>query len=75
MILHTKTRRAIFARAAVLAALAFLSIAVVAPAFAQYTLTSLVTTSQDPNLVNGWGMAYATGGPFWIADEGTGKSR
>jgi uncharacterized protein (TIGR03118 family) len=74
MILHTKTRRAIFARAAVLAALAFLSIAVVAPAFAQYTLTSLVTTSQDPNLVNGWGMAYATGGPFWIADEGPGKS-
>lgn len=43
-------------------------------AFAQYTVTSLVTTSGDPNLVNGWGMAYATGGPFWISDEGTGKS-
>lgn len=43
-------------------------------AFAQYTLSSLVTTSQDPNLVNAWGMAYATGGPFWISDEGTGKS-
>src|SRR5580704_16455746 len=41
---------------------------------AQYTLTSLVTTTADPNLVNGWGMAYASGGPFWIADEGTGKS-
>lgn len=43
-------------------------------AVAQYTLTSLVTTSGDPNLVNAWGMAYASGGPFWIADEGTGKS-
>jgi uncharacterized protein (TIGR03118 family) len=43
-------------------------------ALAQYTLTSLVTTSADPNLVNAWGMAYATGGPFWISDNGTGKS-
>jgi uncharacterized protein (TIGR03118 family) len=43
-------------------------------ALAQYTVTSLVTTSGDSNLVNAWGMAYATGGPFWISDEGTGKS-
>jgi uncharacterized protein (TIGR03118 family) len=42
--------------------------------FAQYTLTSLVTTSKDPNLANAWGMAYATGGPFWISDNATGKS-
>jgi uncharacterized protein (TIGR03118 family) len=43
-------------------------------ALGQYTLTSLVTTSGDPNLVNAWGMAYATGGPFWVSDNGTGKS-
>ena len=43
-------------------------------AHAQYTVTSLVTTTADPNLVNAWGMAYATDGPFWISDEGTGKS-
>jgi uncharacterized protein (TIGR03118 family) len=43
-------------------------------AHAQYTVTSLVTTTADPNLVNGWGMAYAADGPFWISDEGTGKS-
>jgi uncharacterized protein (TIGR03118 family) len=43
-------------------------------ALGQYTLTSLVTTSADPNLVNAWGMAYASGGPFWISDNGTGKS-
>jgi len=42
--------------------------------FAQYTLTSLVTTSKDPNMANAWGMAYATGGPFWISDDATGKS-
>lgn len=44
------------------------------PALAQYTLTSLVTTAQDPHLRNGWGMAYLPTGPFWISDEGTGLS-
>jgi uncharacterized protein (TIGR03118 family) len=43
-------------------------------AFAQYTLTSLVTTLQDPNLANSWGMAYGIGGPFWVSDNATGKS-
>ena len=41
---------------------------------AQYTRTSLVTTTQDPNLKNAWGLAYLTGGPFWVADEATGVS-
>lgn len=43
-------------------------------ALAQYTLTSLVTTTQDPHLKNGWGMAYLPTGPFWISDEDTGFS-
>jgi uncharacterized protein (TIGR03118 family) len=43
-------------------------------ALAQYTQTNLVTTTQDPNLVNAWGLAYAAGGPFWVADEGSGQS-
>ena len=43
-------------------------------ALAQYTLTSLVTTTQDPNLKNGWGLAYLPGGPFWVSDEVTGLS-
>ena len=43
-------------------------------ALAQYTLTSLVTTTQDPHLKNGWGMAYLPTGPFWISDEDTGLS-
>jgi uncharacterized protein (TIGR03118 family) len=28
----------------------------------------------DPLLVNGWGLAYGPGGPFWVSDEGTGWS-
>ena len=43
-------------------------------ALAQYTLTSLVTTTKDVNLKNAWGEAYLPGGPFWVSDEGTGLS-
>lgn len=43
-------------------------------ALAQYTLTSLVTTTKDPNLKNAWGMAYLPGEPFWVSDEVTGVS-
>jgi uncharacterized protein (TIGR03118 family) len=28
----------------------------------------------DPNLKNGWGMAFLPGGPFWVADNFTGLS-
>lgn len=49
-------------------------------ASAQYTVTNLVSNQpgvgnhQDTDLVNPWGVAYAPGGPFWVSDEGTGKS-
>ena len=50
-------------------------------AFAQrYTVTPLVTdtgvggTTTDANLVNPWGIARSSGSPFWVADNGTGKS-
>ncbi len=49
-------------------------------AVAQYQLTNLVSnqTGQakhtDPLLVNAWGLAYGPGGPFWIADNGSGWS-
>lgn len=43
-------------------------------ALAQYSLTNLVTTTQDPNLKNAWGLAYGSGGPFWSSDEATGLS-
>jgi uncharacterized protein (TIGR03118 family) len=49
-------------------------------AAAQYQLTNLVSNQvgmarhTDPLLVNGWGLAYGPGGPFWISDEGSGWS-
>src|SRR5215471_3475249 len=43
-------------------------------ALAQFTLTSLVTTTKDSHLKNAWGTAYLPGGPFWISDEDTGVS-
>jgi len=49
-------------------------------AFAQsYQLTKLVSnvtgaTHTDKQLVNGWGIAYGPGQPFWVSDAGTGLS-
>ncbi|MGH9495584.1 MAG: TIGR03118 family protein, partial [Candidatus Sulfotelmatobacter sp.] len=49
-------------------------------AFAQYREVNLVSTSSrttpvnDPNLVNGWGVAFFPDSPFWVSDEATGKS-
>src|SRR5215472_18591831 len=58
-------------------ALLLIAAALVLPnhlAQAQYTLTSLVTTTKDPNLKNAWGLAYLPGGPYWVSDEVTGLS-
>src|SRR5690348_2205950 len=29
---------------------------------------------QDTNLVNAWGVSFSSGSPFWVSDNGTGKS-
>src|SRR6266516_4405753 len=45
-----------------------------------YTVTNLVSDqanvalNQDPNLVNGWGIAASGGSPWWVADNHTEKS-
>jgi uncharacterized protein (TIGR03118 family) len=50
------------------------------PAFAQYTVTNLVSNQtgvapiMDSNLVNAWGLTSAPTSPFWVSDNGTGKS-
>jgi uncharacterized protein (TIGR03118 family) len=49
-------------------------IAAGSPALAQYSITNLVTTAQDPNLVNAWGISFTPSSPFWVANEGTGTS-
>ena len=49
-------------------------------AMAQYQLTNLVSNQVgkavhiDPLLVNGWGLVYAPGSPWWISDAGSGWS-
>jgi uncharacterized protein (TIGR03118 family) len=49
-------------------------------ALAQYSLFQLDSTSSpasaadDPNLVNGWGLAFFPTSPFWVSDNGTGLS-
>ena len=46
----------------------------------KYTQTNLVSdipglaATTDPNLVNAWGIAFSSGSPVWIADNGTGLS-
>src|SRR5579863_1421581 len=44
-------------------------------AFGQhYNITTLVTNSTDPSLVNPWGMSRGSGSPWWVADNATGVS-
>jgi uncharacterized protein (TIGR03118 family) len=51
------------------------------PALAQYTVTLLVSNQNaaganpaDPLLVNAWGLTSLATSPFWVSDNGTGKS-
>jgi uncharacterized protein (TIGR03118 family) len=47
---------------------------------AQYQLKNLVSNQVgaaryiDPLQVNGWGLVYGPGGPFWVSDQGSGWS-
>jgi len=36
--------------------------------------TNLVTSASDPDLINPWGISLSGGSPFWVSDNGTGKS-
>ena len=70
-----------FARKLSLAAtLGLTLVAVSSTALAQYKLTNLTSNQTgkakhvDPLLVNGWGLAYGPGNPFWVSDAGDGWS-
>lgn len=39
-----------------------------------YQATELDTLAADPDLQNPWGISASPGGPFWVSDNGTGKS-
>jgi uncharacterized protein (TIGR03118 family) len=55
-------------------------LAIGSSAAAQYTMENLVTTNKttaphhDPNLVNAWGISFLPTSPFWVSDNGTGKT-
>ena len=57
-----------------------LTLVLASSSFAQYTVTNLVTdsggggTPADPDLVNAWGLVALPATPFWVSDNGTGKS-
>jgi uncharacterized protein (TIGR03118 family) len=76
MVVQNKMGRIITFSALLVVALAMIS----GSAFAQYTLTNLVSDQpgkaqhQDTSLVNAWGISYAPGGYFWVSDNGTGLS-
>lgn len=40
----------------------------------RYQETTLVTSATDPDLINPWGISFSPASPFWISDNGTGKS-
>jgi uncharacterized protein (TIGR03118 family) len=41
---------------------------------ADSSATSSTATNIDANLVNAWGLSRGSGGPWWVADNGTGLS-
>ena len=62
------------------ASLGLMLISLSSAALAQYTVTNLVSNQvkqarvTDPFMVNGWGLTYGPGSPFWISDNGSGWS-
>jgi uncharacterized protein (TIGR03118 family) len=36
--------------------------------------TTLVSNATDPDLVNPWGVSFSATSPFWVSDNGTGRS-
>ena len=36
--------------------------------------STLISSATDPDLINPWGMSFSATSPFWVSDNGTGKS-
>lgn len=68
------------ARSLGIASLGLFSLATIVSAQQHYKQTNLVSnipgkaTVTDPNLVNPWGLSRSSGSPWWVSDNGTGKS-
>lgn len=66
-----------FRNAAVAAVLCSTCLAAAAQHYVQTNLVSDVPGAAqftDPDLVNAWGMSRAAGSPWWVSDNGTGKT-
>src|SRR5215831_201972 len=76
----TSLRLTFLAISAAMALAAFASSAKNPSAPDHYVQVNLVSDQagkaqiQDTNLVNAWGVSFNAGSPFWISDNGTGKS-
>jgi TIGR03118 family protein len=76
----TFLRPSLFAIAVTMALAAFPSAAKNPNATQHYVQVNLVSDLpgvaqiQDTNLVNAWGVSFSASSPFWISDNGTGKS-
>jgi uncharacterized protein (TIGR03118 family) len=78
--MQKQTLRALLVAAVLSTALAAAASVPAAPHGGQYTVTPLVSDvpgaakTLDPNLVNGWGLTRTPTSPWWVADNGPGKS-
>lgn len=63
-----------FVRLAAGGLLTLLALAPPAAVAGFYQQTNLVTSATDPDLINPWGISSSAGSPFWVSDNGTGKS-
>jgi uncharacterized protein (TIGR03118 family) len=78
--ISTSLRLSFLAISAAMALAAFASSAKNPNAPDHYVQVNLVSDQagkaqiQDTNLVNAWGVSFSGGSPFWISDNGTGKS-
>jgi uncharacterized protein (TIGR03118 family) len=61
-------------RSAVVGLFALLSLAPQVAVADFYLQKDLVTSATDPDLINPWGISSSAGSPFWVSDNGTGKS-
>lgn len=78
--MQKQTLRALLVAAVLATALTAAASVPAAPHGGQYTVTPLVSDvagaakTLDPNLVNGWGLTRTPTSPWWVADNGPGKS-
>ncbi|HEY1684307.1 MAG TPA: TIGR03118 family protein [Tepidisphaeraceae bacterium] len=66
------------ASSVIILSVAQLSLAQALPGYTQTNLVSDLASENpahlDPNLLNPWGISESSGSPFWLADNGDGKS-